>query len=102
MKTAFICAVGLTFISFQPALAGGGGGGGGHGGGGSHGANYQPSGGWTRGTPSSNVRDHRNGGGQGGVTVTTGTPQTYHHGGPNASGGGPNQRNPRNPRDHRY
>lgn len=98
MKTACICAVGLMFISFQPAMAGGGGGGG-HGGG--HGATFQPSGGWTRASPTSNVRDHRNGAAQGGVTVTTGTPKGYHHGGPTATGGGPHRGNPRNPRDHR-
>jgi len=67
----------ITFAMAVPALAAGG-----HGSAAHSGVTYQPSQGWTVGTPSSNVRDHRNGNSGGGVTVTTGTPNpNLHHGG---------------------
>ena len=95
MRTVVALAIALALS--QAALA--------RGGGTSHNAsgakNYEPAGGWKVEAPSSNVRDHRNGGSQGGVTVTKGTPKNYQHGGPGMGGHGGISGNSRNPRDHR-
>jgi len=95
MRTMIALAIALALS--QAALARGGGGGNNAGGA----KNYEPSGGWKVDGGSSNVRDHRNGASQGGVTVTKGTPKNYHHGGPGMGGHGGISGNPRNPRDHR-
>jgi len=63
-----IVALVIALALSQAALARGGGNA-------SGGKNDEPSGGWKTEGPCSNVRDHRNGGSQGGVTVTKGTPK---------------------------
>jgi hypothetical protein len=76
----------ITLSAAVPALAASG-----HGGATAHGSvTLHPNQGWTVATPTSTVRDHRNGNSSnpgGGVTITTGTPSdaNLHHGGPNDS-----------------
>jgi hypothetical protein len=94
-RIGFVAATAVAVLLTSPALAGG------HGGS-SRATSYQPNSGvgTTVGSTFGSNRDHRNGaGGQGGVTVTTGTPpKRPGHGG---IGQGYHRGTSGNPRDHR-